>query len=183
MNKHIIELLKPPKEATLFDRGERLIVVDGVIWGRTVIRHHGTRPPSYRFVQLSGDIFMGDAVVDRISDGKMKRSIDAEVYQEAERRYRHSTEKRPTAESLILEKVRELIKEKKLRHPDEVKAERAKQAEQYRQQAADAEAAQKAAFEKRAREALDPIAGAVFAEDFDDTLAKVVGAMKWAQTQ
>jgi hypothetical protein len=56
MTDHVIDLRRPTEaEAKAkddrFDRGERIIVVDGVRWGRTIVGHHGMHGTKHVFKQ------------------------------------------------------------------------------------------------------------------------------------
>jgi hypothetical protein len=141
-----------------FDRGERIIVVDGARWGRTIVTYHGVHGTTHTFVQHHGGEIEGASVKSE------KRRWNKEGW-------------RPT-EDRVLEKVRELVSGGQLRHPDVVKAENEQAAERYRKQREKAEVEHAANFRKRALKAC----GANVNPD-DPLVDRVVEAMKWAQTQ
>lgn len=152
-----------------FSRGERMILIDGVRWGRTIVTHHGMHGTSYTFKQDDGDV---------ITDGDPKRPHPITIRPVTKRYIRMGQVWRPT-EELIIEKVTELVKSGKLRDPAAVRAENRTATEKWRAKKAAQEAAQEAALVAKAREALVTAVTSLEAEG----LAAILAAMKWAQTQ
>lgn len=139
-----IELQKPPPEAKGFEPGDRIIVVDNVRWGRTLVSRHGVWGTKYQFEQEGGE-----TIINVVKD----RAREIAVRSIRKRSYDQDPVWRPTHE-LVLDKVRELIEAGKLRHPDVVKAEQAAARARYKARVAENERAEQAAFEAKAREAL-----------------------------
>jgi len=148
-----------------FERGERAIMVDGVRWGRTRVTWHGMHGNSVTFQESSGEITddNGRAITVRSKKRTWREDVDGAPV--------------VTTEDRTLEKVRELIATGKLRHPDIVRAERAKAAAEYSARIAKQDRERKAAFRAKAMEALR-----VNNPD-SEVIGRVVAAMEWAQTQ
>lgn len=178
---HTVELVKPTPEQNnrrydekrktyvgeSFGRGERIIMVDGVRWGRTTVTGRGCHGTVHTFQQQGGEV-IGDT-----STNGYFHEIDV---RSQKKRWNDTGEWKPT-EKRVLEKARELVAAGRLRHPDVVKreqdegrkrvAERMRRNEEQRQQE----------FQERAMEATR-------ANDPDsEIVARVVAAMEWAQTQ
>ena len=164
-----IELAKPAAPAVfgeLFAAGERLILVNGEPWARTLISHHGVYGTRYRFKQLNGET----VIVDPAARHPREVSVSS-----SGRRRNWDDDKRPT-EVRILEKARELVASGKLRAPDVVKAEQDAARERYRERVAANVRRQEAEFRERACQALG-----VNQDDGSELVDRVVAAMRWAQ--
>lgn len=141
-----------------FDRGERIIMVNGERWGRTIVTSHGRRGTKHTFQQNGGS------------------ELDVSVRSQKRQRWAASDNWRPT-EEVVLEKAKELIKSGQLRHPSIVQRENEQAMERYRERAGEAEKKRVEAFRTKAMEALqinDPTSAII---------DRVVAAMEWAQTQ
>jgi hypothetical protein len=165
---HVVELVKPPTGDKTFDRGERIIVVDGVRWGRTVVTYHGCHGTAHKFRQEGGDILCENP------NARYPREI---AVRSVKRRRWTGDPWRPTHEA-VLEKARELVAIGKLRHPDIVKAEHQKAMERYNERCAAIEEKRKQEFRERACQALG-----MNQDDGSQIIDRVVAAMEWAQTQ
>lgn len=161
-----------------FERGERIIMVDGERWGRTYVTWHGCNGTKTVFEQHHGDVItksigergtrVREVSVSSASERHAKRFIDGQ--------YRLPDDFKST-EHLVLDKVRELIDGDLLRHPDIV----AKEANEI---AAKMEAQRITRHERELAEFKAKAMEAVRANDPDsEIVARVVEAMRWAQTQ
>lgn len=179
---HTIGLLKPTAEHNTrrydeesgryvgehFDRGERIIMVDGVRWGRTHVAYHGCNGTTHTFQQENGHVIEerpGERYPGEVSVRSMRR-----------RGYFRDKTWRPT-EELVLEKARELVEASRLKHPDVVKAANEQAIERFRARAAKAEAKRTAEFRRRACEALR------INDETSEIVDRVVEAMEWAREQ
>lgn len=169
MDTPIIELKQSSERG--FGRGERVILVDGIQWGRTRVEHHGPNGTSHTFEQEGGEV-----IIDK-SDVRYPQYVKVRTGRRG-RLGRSDRDWRPT-EEMVLEKVGELIANGKLRHPDIVRAEQQAAREQRRHRDHEAAKAKDAAFESKAREALMMPDNVIESEMLD----RVVAAMKWAQEQ
>lgn len=152
------------------DRGERLIRVDGVVWGHTIVSSHGVHGQKHKFHQEHGETI-----------GSMSGGYHLPVVVRSTKRQKWLGDKdtwRPTYE-LVLEKAIELINAGRLRHPDSVKQEQERLREKMRESTNRREHKEQAEFEAKAREALDGIPDDIAAPVLD----KIIAAMRWAQTQ
>ena len=104
-----IELQKPPPGATGFSPGERLVIVDGVAWGRTIVKSYGPRGRGYSIAQLcAGRSGWAGSEIGRWSKG-------GHFY--PERVSRWSVGGEPLNE-LVIDLARKLIIEGRLKSPD-----------------------------------------------------------------
>lgn len=153
-----------------FDRGEREIIVDGIRWGRTIVQSRGSGGTRTTFLQ---DHY-----------GELCENPDARFTQpytvRSAGRRRSMWDKEPvrTTEELTLEMAQKLVADGILRHPDIVKAENARRAAEYRASRETRDREEAAAFEAKAREALQ-----INSDEQSDLVDRVVAAMRWAQTQ
>jgi hypothetical protein len=161
-----ITLEKSPK----LDRGERLIMVDGVAWGKTIVRGRGVHGTETTFQQLFGEV-IGDVSPRGHFREITVRSIKQRRYLGAEDKHR------PTIE-MTLEKAKELIEAGRLRHPDVQQAEVAELREKIAKRQTEREREENEEFERRAREALR-----INDNEPSEIVERVVKAMRWAQQQ
>lgn len=171
-----IELVKGDKA---FDRGERIIMVDGVRWGRTHVKSRGMHGFQYTFEQEHGD------VIGRTSAGRFHEEIVRSASERHGRRFIDGEYRLPddwkSTEELVHAKVVELVESGMLRDPKIVAAENEAASKRRAAQRITAQARENAAFEARAIKA---------AGDFDDgnrndgnLVSRIVEAMRWAQEQ
>jgi hypothetical protein len=173
-----IELVKPvpgseradmaPRKDEYFDRGERIIVVDGVRWERTSVSSHGVHGQKHTFIQEHGE------TLGEVSKHGYFHAF--EVRSSRKRRWGSNDDFRPTLE-VVLDKVKELISEGKLRDPATVKAERDDVRERMRAQASARQTAEEQEFKDRAMQATG------INDPDHETVVRVVKAMRWAQSQ
>lgn len=152
-----------------FDRGERIIMVDGVRWGRTIVTSHGCHGTKHRFQQDHGEVIIE----------KPDARYPQEVAVRSHKRQKWLGDKdtwRPT-EEVVLEKAKELVASGKLRHPDVVKKEQDEAMEQYSARAAEREQQRVAEFRAKAMEALQ------INDPESEIIERVVKAMEWAQSK
>lgn len=152
-----------------FDRGERIIMVDGVRWGRTIVTSHGCHGTKHVFQQDGGEV-----IID-----KPDARYPHEVAVRSQKRQKWLGDKdgwRPT-EEVVLEKARELVAAGKLRHPDEVRREQEAAMRQYDERAAEREKERIASFRDKAMEALQ------INDPESEIIDRVVKAMEWAQSK
>jgi hypothetical protein len=151
-----------------FDRGERIIMVDGVRWGRTIVTMHGCHGTKHVFYQDGGEIITAD-----------RGRHTSEIAIRSEKRQKWLGDKdtwRPTEER-VLEKARELVATGKLRHPDVVKKESVEAMKQYDARVEEREKERVAEFRAKAMEAAQ-------VNDPDSPIIdRVVAAMEWAQSR
>lgn len=171
---HTIRIVKPPPETKGFAPGERIILVNGVRWGRTYVAHHGMHGKSYTFDQ-DGE---GTIMVNYDPPSKHGRMTEAKVRIGGRRR---SEETRSTDE-LVREKAQELINKGLLRDPALVQTEIEKRRAAWRERQIAADAAKKEQFRIKAREALGEVAVPDQAH-LAAVLDRLVEAMEWAQSQ
>lgn len=178
-----VELVLPPAELRdwrqkaedqeFFDRGERIILVDGERWGRTIVRWHGCNGTSTSFRQDGGE---------EIGRTSKYGYFHAVTVRSSGRRPWHDKGEWKSTDQLVLDKVHELIAEKKLRPPAVVKAEAEAARARWRQQQAEREQREAAEFRVKALEA----AGYTGEPNDPESVAlveRIVEAMKWAQAQ
>jgi hypothetical protein len=159
------------EKSDTLDRGERLIRVDGVVWGRTIVSSHGVHGKKHMFHQEHGET-IGDVSKSGHFHEVCVRSTKRKSWPVDDK------ESKPTFE-LVLEKAIELINAGRLRHPESVKQEQERFRAQYHEREVKRAKAEQDLFETKAREALDGIPDDIAAPVLD----KVIAAMRWAQTQ
>jgi hypothetical protein len=179
-----IELVRHPPQKygdpDYFDRGERIIMVDGVRWGRTRVQSHGSRGTTTTFEQEGGETIL---------DPSSKRADYINVRSE---NARHAKVHIPgkgyvlpadwkTTEQRTLEVAVDLVRDGLLRHPDVVKAEAEKRAAARRKARESAQERENAAFRNRAETALAPLE--TTRELYQELVTRVIDAMRWAQEQ
>lgn len=185
-----VELVMPPadlrdwrtkaKDKEFFDRGERIIMVEGERWGRTHVSWHGSRGTSTTFHQD------GWGTLTRTSK-RGDREYNISVSSASKRHARRfipngngGTDYRlpggfKDTNQLVLEKINEMIAEGKLRHPSIVKQEVAAENAAYARRREAAAAKEEAEFRTKAAEA-------VRANDPNSEIVdRVVEVMRWAQ--
>lgn len=155
------------------NRGERYIVVDGVRWGRTIVSYHGVHGTSHAFRQEGGDL------IGELSKGGYFHEVS--VRSEKKRLFQED-KWRPTEEK-VMEKIRDLIRDGRLRHPDIVRAEAAETNRQINEKRKEIDRKKQEQFEAMAREAVASIASVLSHESYLETVNRIVNAMRWAQTQ
>lgn len=168
---HIITL---EKSETL-NRGERLIMVNGVAWGRTNIHHHGPRASSYTFSQMhSSDPNDGQEIGDMGKSGRYFNAIEVRNKKPSP----FSKEVHRPTDEIVLEKAMELIAAGRLRDPAIVAAEVEQRRTIIRENMARSEQEKRAEFDQRARLALR-----INDSEPSELVDRVVAAMRWAQGQ
>ena len=179
-----IELVKPgstlvaiPRQSESFIDGERIILVDGIRWGRTVVTRHGSQGTRTFFVQegggrvsLPGPRYGREVYVRSANPRHARRVIGGH--------YTLPPDFKSTAQ-LVLDKVIELVNEGMLRDPVLVRSEAAKRQAEYDRRVAAGAEKERQAFRKRAEGVLVQ----VFAGNHEEQIAAVIDAMKWAQDQ
>lgn len=184
-----IELVTPPAELRdwrtrrdnpkreFFDRGERIIMVDGVRWGRTRVTWHGCHGTRTGFIQDNGE------ELGRTSKGGYfhREAVSSPNARHAkqfitnpatgEREYR-LPDNFKSGEELVLEKVRELVATGKLRDPAVVKAESDAAHARYQKRQAEGEKREAAGY---TGEPNDP--------ESVELIDRIVAAMRWAQVR
>jgi hypothetical protein len=172
-----IELKKDERLA----RGERLIVVDGVVWGHTVVTWHGCHGSRTAFKQKHGDM------IGRTTTGG--RFIEETVRSASERRsktfingqYRVPDDFKDTP-TRVVEKIKELIEAKALIHPDRAKKASEDAEARYQRRREEAIKREENAFRSRALQACGYSAEPNDPESID-LVERVISAMRWAQSQ
>lgn len=148
-----------------FDRGERIIMVDGARWGRTIVTSHGCHGTKHVFKQDRGEVLMDSKYPTEIAIRSQKR------------RHWDSADKWRPTEEMVLEKAKELVVTGKLRDPTIVQREHEKAMERFRQRTIEAEQERAAAFRAKAMEALQ------INDPTSEIIGRVVAAMEWAKEQ
>lgn len=167
-----IELVKPAPGESGFDRGERIIMVDGTRWGRTHVRHHGCHGTSHHFEQDEGNM-----LTRKPDDQEHWKEYNWVDIRSMKKRWSNREEWRST-EELVLAKARELVEAGRLRDPKIVKAEGEEAAERWLAKRAEKTRQKAANFRERAIKALglNHDNGSYMIDD-------VVAAMNWAAEQ
>lgn len=163
------------KRGERFERGERIIMVDGVRWGRTHVTRHGVWGTKYTIEQRRGSIIQEPTGFTGKGSHKER---DVEIRSIRKRYNSKPGEWRPT-EELVLEKVRELIDSGKLIHPEAQREINERASREYREAVDRRDRKEAEEFRAKAREALginDPASDSPLID-------KVVEAMRWAQTK
>lgn len=150
-----------------FDRGERLILVNGVRWGRTRVTYHGCHGTKHTLCQD------GDGPVIENPGAKYER--ESAVRSVKFRRW--TGEPQVKTEDLVIAKAAELVAAGRLRDPATVRREHAEAAKLYREQQERGAAREESEFRTKAAEAIG--ANDLHSEAVD----RVLAAMRWAQTQ
>lgn len=161
-----------------FERGERVILVDGVRWGRTRVKSRGSRGNRMTFHQDGGDMVMRELRPGKFVDVYVDSTSERSALQFIGGKYQLPPDFKGT-EQLVLEKARELVASGLLRDPEIVKAEVAERQQKHGSRSRpSAQAREDEAFRARAI-----IAVMLPCDHPDFTLAvdKIVEAMRWAQ--
>jgi hypothetical protein len=169
---------EPDKLTDRFDRGERIIMVDGVRWGRTMVHSMGSRGTETTFVDMVGTTIGAPTASGRhflpvrVMSASRKSSMVL-----TGTGYRLPDGFKDT-EQLTLEKAIELVEQGKLRAPEIVEAELAEKAAELRANREARKALDDREFRTRAAIAVtlsvtDPL--------YSDALDRVIAAMRWAQ--
>lgn len=187
-----IELLKPLagaapdhpraiRDRERFDRGERVILVDGERWGRTEVVFRGPHGTQTYFAQEGGE-----RITVR-SEHNPKRFNEVAVWSggRANRRNRFATNSEATRKNvdLVLDKVRELVASGLLRDPKIVRAEVAARSRRLEARHRAAQQDEEERFRSKAIDSLLLPADRLFTDSEEAAIARVVDAMRWAQTQ
>lgn len=172
MTERKIELVKPDADAKGFDRGERIIMVDGVRWGRTHVKSHGRRGTTTTFEQEHGE-----EIAEQYAGTERACYYAVKVHSERARRYERGVPR--STEELVLEKIKELIGSGKLRDPAIVKAEVEARRSDGEKRFLAAREAEARLFLQKATEAL----GDSLNDPDDVIIDRIVAAMRWAQEQ
>lgn len=153
-----------------------MILVDGVQWGQTRVEFRGRNGTVTKFEQLHGDIISSKEGEEALKD--FRGYHDVKVWSDKIELRGVKTPSKPLDERVI-DKIKELIEKGKLRHPDVVRAENEKAEKDRELKYSARQKAEDEAFRTKAMEALglnDP-------NSDDSRIAKVIEAMRWAQTQ
>jgi hypothetical protein len=165
MTERTVELIRPGPQNERFDVGERIIVVDGVRWGRTIVQSKGPLGQIHRFHQDGGEGFIMDVYPpSRFNRFTEVRSLKMRM---RNRDFR-------TTEEAVLAKARELVADGLLRDPAIVRREHAVAAEGAR-----LEAYRKAELKLRAFYCI-PEDLPITQEARNALAASIVQAMEWA---
>lgn len=183
-----VELVKPipgsttrgPKaKGDYFDRGERIILVDGVRWGRTHMKWHGCNGTTVTFSQEAGE-----EICDIRGNGEYQRAIAVSVRSQGRHERRVWKDGRyidnpefKTTEELATIKAQELVAAGRLRDPEIVKRERAEAHARWIEQRARREVEKAEAWRRRAMEALG------INDPESEMLGRVLALMEWAKEQ
>lgn len=174
-----IELAKPAPppyaKGDHFSPGERMILVDGVRWGRTIVSRHGCHGTRHKFQQDGGEVLVDDPN-KRYPQATSIRSVK-----------RHHYDKEPHVPTLerVLAKAIELVNSCKLRDPAVVRAEQQAAMARHRENTAKAMAAETENFRARAEMVADPFKkqGLLSHDGHEHLVGRIVEAMRWAQGQ
>lgn len=182
---HIVTLLKPTAEQKTrkwdakkkeytgenFDHGERIILVDGVRWGRTIVTRHGCHGTKHQFVQHGGEVLLKE---------KNNRWSEYEIRSQKRQRWleREGDPKRKTTEERVLEMAQMLVADGMLRHPDIVAKEQERAREVFAQAANERGLKRAADFRAKAIEALESVTGSNTGVEL--AIERVIAAMEWA---
>lgn len=177
--EHTIELRKiVGKYGT--ERGAREIVVDGKLWGR-IEQSAGGRSRAYRILQDHGDgkffWIEREAWKDHWKPIEF-RSTRPDRYDRA-----INKAKAEPLDDQLRRWIALLIAGGKLRDPTDVKADSAKAAAAHRKQAAERAGRELREFTDRAIACLEPIADGIGDNVKPEVVARIVDAMRWAQTK
>lgn len=164
-----------------FGPGERVIMVDGIRWGRTFAQSMSRYGMKYTFGQEHGGM-----IYDKDDDQREKWEKPVNV--RISRRERTNADTRST-DQILVDKIAELIAAGRLIAPNIKKAKNLAAHEAFRQEQRAAHAARDKAFRAKALEALH--LSAATAESFNavqimvdkNTVDRIVAAMRWAQEQ
>lgn len=168
-----VALVQPEKDAAGFGRGERIILVDGVRWGRTYVSHHGMHGTSYTFGQDGGETIM----VPYEPPSPTGRMNTVTVRIGKKRRYSDGDPRLRPTDVQVLEKVQELVAKGLLRDPATVRAEVEARREQFRTNEEQRDRDRKTIWRVKAKQALG------WGSEAGASLDKVVELMEWAQSQ
>ena len=173
-----VRVVKPGNDDLAFGAGERIILVDGVRWGRTFVDHHGMHGTSHTFRQ-DGGVTITEPYDPPNKSGPRMHAVVVRIG--GKRR----DDKRPT-DVQVQEKAADLVRTGKLRDPDAVKAEREAHMAENRRIEDEENQKKKDRFKVKAREALghefeyDRVLGPKVLASIMD---RIVEAMEWAQSQ
>ena len=170
---HKITLVPKP-----LNRGDKLIYVDGVVWGSVIMNRHGARGASYNFsVPGHGLIYRNG------SDAWNRTAVQVNSDTKARRRCPPGTVLAPFADRLM-DTIRELIATGALRHPDAVRQEAEAAAEKERAEKEEHKEKQDREWSDRAKYAIATASLSNLPDDeWRRLVANIVEAMRWAQTQ
>lgn len=154
-------------------KGDRYICVNGKPWGEAKYQSKGKRGASYIFCQITKAHENGGFFSRRVL--LVPNNLKSFVML-------HSEPGRDVQIS-ILEWAQKLVGEGHLRDPADVMRELEAAAEEVRARQAERKQHEQAEWLRRAHECLEPLAGHVASLKLADAAAKIVDAMKWAQTQ
>jgi hypothetical protein len=175
----VIELIRPRDRAHLgragerFGPGERIIVVNGVRWGRTIVQSQGRVGRIVRFHQDGGDIL----IMEPGPIGPFRAEVRPVKF-----RRLHRNDNR-TTEEVVLDKARELVSAGLLRDPIVVRNERAEARAEWQSAITPDQIRHRLKFRFRAAEALVPISQQLDVTTYGIIIERVVKAMEWAQTE
>lgn len=147
-------------------KGRKAIIVDGVRWGVIEMDSHGVHGASFWFRQEGGQ-----AIYESCTNFRGEPAARM-VKVWGEKHHKHDTPAAKPFPERLAETVKRLIDQKLLRHPDIVRALSAEAHREENERRKQAEYKEQQEFEKRAEEALR-----------ECTVAAVIQAMRWAQTQ
>lgn len=176
----VVSLVKHPPQKygapDYFDRGERMIFVNNIRWGRTHVQSHGVHGTSTTFEQDTDGEGCGYIIVDPAIEVKSAYTRNEITVRSVTKRYMRRGEVWQPTEQLVLAKAVELVEKGLLRESATVKEELIQRAATYNKRREAAQERENAAFLSKAKEALGT-------PDEDPTIivARIVEAMRWAQ--
>lgn len=181
MNICIRKAVEVDPDYAQFGPGERVIIVDGVRWGRTYAEHLSRYGVRYWFKDAGGSVIYAPGYKPSYTK---KDDWHRELVTISRRNGRSKLDPPPAknTDEAILIKVRELIERGQLRNPSVIKAEAEARRAQFAADRAAAATEESRRFREKAIEALgDCLNGTV--ERSEMLIDRVVAAMRWAQTQ
>lgn len=159
--------------------GHKMIMVDGLMWGRVHCNHHGSMGTSYNFSPADGGLIYRDSLS---SWNRTPVQVDGDKL--ARRRANNGEVPAPLAERLMVA-VRKLIADGKLRHPEVIGAEKREAAAKARAEEEERKAKEDTEWEARASAAIAManLAPALRLPDRQRLAKRIIEAMRWAQSQ
>lgn len=155
-----------------FDRGERIILVDSVRWGRTFVTYHGVHGTRTHFRQEGSS----ENIIDNPSARHPSDLVVRSARERGSKTFINGQYRLPdgwkNTEELVLDKVKELVKTGRLRNPQFVHAENKARREQFAKAQEEGKAREDAEFKRRAEQA-----------HREGDVNAIIAAMRWAQSQ
>lgn len=153
--------------------GERAIVVDGVRWGHTIAKSHGRRGVSYTFKQDHDEVLIDNPNVKHVRDLRVRKADRVVATGSIEKMFANA----------VLAKAIELVVAGRLRDPAIVLAERNQRRATFETERAAAAAGREKEFRDKATDVLSGVGIRTGTVTHDVVVARIVEAMRWAQTQ